>query len=893
MPRLLSQREAAEQRERHAEMQKAADSSTAPARPENTAHTLVQTQSVKEASDNKWDEVQGPLRARISEFADEIIRDGWAGGITLNKKDCPQFVAEVLVYIRKRFYAEVAEDAVAAAVLGRASVVEPAAGPWTRKLTLENLKWVFDTKIRPLTSPHRKELFLCNECPSQSKFYALEAVIQHYAAKHTAALSAGSVIVHWRAEWPEKPPFNPDPKLQMSKPQSNESGNSHHAVARPHPVYGPNTPGTAQSVYFTPSTVPNLDGHLKFTQPNAQPILGGANVGGIAPSQHVQHGQLPLLHSPVPAPASRVAPHSNSREAADAWQGSAPNVTSNIWHAQPNLSSKKKNKAYRSRFDTMVQVVKGVWKKLKGNKNVPSAVRACVVVHNIAKKFQDTYSEAASLDLFIDGLAHHKEMQPIRSISMILCKTCQNSVHTGSKGAVHSFAQLVRHFKAVHVDEAQLSGLASKDWRIDMIQLPDMSVLRQLQGTLKNTVVRDLVADTLPWAFGPGDIQSTSSYPADDAAARSGHGQQQAYSAPAGTKRSAETTNLQPPSQRRDSNAPQRLNMAPPKPNRPDLRSAAEVYGTTRETRSSHATDLYELRNGRQTAAFRPTNFGDHSYGSATGPELPSDRYDRVTEGAHPSSAAKYMMSQSQPRGAPASSNGWTDGRVPPGRTSQPAAPPMPPPVRPDTRFYGEPGAFEPLAASSRENMRPADVSYAYPGREPYYAGEYDPVSDRRGRSRSPRGWARDEHSGRYRERSPMMSVGASSFVARGPLPPSYGGAHLPGYGDAQQHQLAPPAQAYEIVEVRDPRGDYIIKRPIGRVEQSLYAHGTQAVPSAAEPYPRAPMADHHSRGRASTAYGSDTRPVGAALPRPPPRPDFEEYDPRYPAVAAGPRHMG
>jgi hypothetical protein len=73
------------------------------------------------------------------------------------------------------------------------------------------MKWVFDTKVKPNTEPYRKELFLCNACEYPSKYYGFEGVIQHYAAKHTSALSVGSVVVHWKSEWPEYPPFHPDP----------------------------------------------------------------------------------------------------------------------------------------------------------------------------------------------------------------------------------------------------------------------------------------------------------------------------------------------------------------------------------------------------------------------------------------------------------------------------------------------------------------------------------------------------------------------------------------------------------------------------------------------------------------------------------------------------------
>ena len=214
-PRLQAQREEAEQRERD---------------------RLAQTRVIQERFDDRyqgmqvnpevddpeivWEEIQAPLRVRVGGYADEIIRDGWSGGDKVTEDSSPRFAADVLIYVRKRFYAEVAKDEAALRATGREPQSEPLNGPWTRKLVLENMKWVFDTKIKPFTERYRKELFLCNGfgCESNTKFYGFEGVIQHYAAKHTNALSSGSIVVHWRAEWPEEPPFNPDPTAIVAAP---------------------------------------------------------------------------------------------------------------------------------------------------------------------------------------------------------------------------------------------------------------------------------------------------------------------------------------------------------------------------------------------------------------------------------------------------------------------------------------------------------------------------------------------------------------------------------------------------------------------------------------------------------------------------------------------------
>lgn len=187
----------------------------------------------KEISDREWDKFQGPIHARIGGYADEVIRDGWQEGAKVTKENSPRFAAEVLLYVRKRFYNEVAKNEAAARAAGFEPIQDPPNGPYTQRLVLENMKWVCDTKIKPLTDS--RELFLCNGCENNHRFYSFESVLQHYAAKHTTALSSGIIVVNWRAEWPERPPFNPEPDAVMK---------TFHSVA-PSATISPNGPPTS------------------------------------------------------------------------------------------------------------------------------------------------------------------------------------------------------------------------------------------------------------------------------------------------------------------------------------------------------------------------------------------------------------------------------------------------------------------------------------------------------------------------------------------------------------------------------------------------------------------------------------------------------------------------
>ena len=206
-PRLLAQRDHAERRE-HDRVQQTQILS---AKFEERRQQEAQLKDTKERLEREWEDVQAPVRDRLALYADEFVDSNWRRGKSITKDTSPKFAADVLIHVRQRFYDHIAADDAAARAAGQLIKLDPPNGPPTRKLILENMKWLFDSKIKPLTEHFQKELFLCNDCEGNFKFYGFEGVIQHYAAKHTTTLSMGSVVVYWRAEWPEHPPFHPNP----------------------------------------------------------------------------------------------------------------------------------------------------------------------------------------------------------------------------------------------------------------------------------------------------------------------------------------------------------------------------------------------------------------------------------------------------------------------------------------------------------------------------------------------------------------------------------------------------------------------------------------------------------------------------------------------------------
>lgn len=208
-PRLLTQRAYAERREKD----RVEQSQLQQAEYKQRRQQEAQLKETKESLDREWASIQMPIRNQIAEFADEIIETNWARGKSVTKDNSPKFAADVLLYVRKRFYDEVARELEDNKPIGgNFKTDKPDSAP-NRILILENMKWLFDTKIKPLTEHFQKELFLCNGCDGNFKFYGLDSVVQHYAAKHTHDLSLGTQVVHWRAEWPEHPPFHPHPSV--------------------------------------------------------------------------------------------------------------------------------------------------------------------------------------------------------------------------------------------------------------------------------------------------------------------------------------------------------------------------------------------------------------------------------------------------------------------------------------------------------------------------------------------------------------------------------------------------------------------------------------------------------------------------------------------------------
>jgi len=545
-PRLLSQREDAEQRE---------NERLAQARILQEQLTNLQGQlkpESKDLLDRDWDD-QAPLRARIGGYADETIRDAWGGGEKVSRDNSSAFAAEVLIYVRKRFYAEVAKDEAAVRATGREPQMDPPDGPFTKKLTLENMKWVFDTKIKPLTEQYRKELFLCNDCDTNFKFYGFEGVIQHYAAKHTNALSNGSVVVHWKAEWPEYPPFNPEPPSGKNSyyaaapsasvpytapvPQQSYGYNGYQPppvtapmhVSNPHgyqespgpyygnPQFGDQYAGPQNGPYAPPSAYP--DGSQSYpAQQYSAPPPTVSNIGYSEQNQeYSQQGygaQYPsttqsYYTSPHPSqlyPAS--APDSVGQQVPYA-PSSGQYDYSYDQPAAPHPSqfppAPPKTEEYKAQLQEIAKNARNVWDSINGLKDIPGSVKVCTIIYHVLKNSRANFQEDPPLSMIADGLSNNKDMRKVRNINGLLCRACSLGLPGASSAPQKkhfSFPQLVNHFLFIHEQGVSQNGGQVPDWTKDMIELPDLSRLTSIINTPGTSDQKfKLIVEALPEIF--------------------------------------------------------------------------------------------------------------------------------------------------------------------------------------------------------------------------------------------------------------------------------------------------------------------------------------------------------------------------------------------------------
>lgn len=556
-PRLLSQRANAEKREQEQVQQNELLQSESKQR----RHQETQSKDSKESIDRHWDSVQAPVRDKLSVLADAAIDERWLGGRAVTKENSPKFAADVLLYVRQRFYDDIALANGTAAGAGQLIRSDPPNGPSTQTLTLENMKWLFDTKVKPFTEHFQRELFLCNGCDDNFKFYGFEGVIQHYAAKHTSSLSMGSVVVYWRAEWPEEPPFNPEPSPSKSAhykvPSPGAGGSSawnsvEQQGLNPSSGYrtsfeaGPKQPGNGSfahtnTTYHGSQTAPYSDtSHMPVYNQGYHPATVSSTMPDGFPN--------PLIHQP---PHSQLQQWQGNNSAATSTQTATGYEINSPYHAYgyqngysphgiapgtaygtqqsfrapparpPHFDPSRNHAAqltegYQHQMDEMAKQARDVWHGTSNIRNLPASVRIYVVIRHVAARFSEKFSTVPSLAMFLDGLDNNAQMRPVRSLNGLACKTCVTQHNTifasnlqsqppASDRRLYTLPHLLNHFRTIHLEGPQAFANPNSgpdgpryDWTCDMIELPESHLIADL---VHSAGMDDDKLELLAWAF--------------------------------------------------------------------------------------------------------------------------------------------------------------------------------------------------------------------------------------------------------------------------------------------------------------------------------------------------------------------------------------------------------
>lgn len=451
-PKILEEREAAELKAFQWETQLALLRAAVPSSVPNEAFT----RPAKEVYDRDYEIAQEPLRSKLGEYATDHINGYWLQGRSLDPDSAPLFAADVLLHVRKRYNADKEAN-----LLGLESQSKGSTRYGDPFLSLDNMKWVFDNKVRSYTDPLERELFVCAGCAEErkTKWFAFEGLIQHYGAKHTSDFSKGNVVVHWQtAEWPDETPFHENPAVFIK-------------CARKYPASKSN--GRAKG---TPRT--GKDGHPHGSAPDPMLSENPLFSGAAAASGH--NGNHPPAYPPQ----------------GQAYQSGPENPRADFHHA--------------AKVAKLSADAREFWDQLDGVRDLEQAlecVRMQTVIHHTVMRFVERFEHVPNLDLLTDALATNDLMRPIKGTHALACKQCaagasNPKAHERSYFGrildlkLHNISSLVTHFKLSHQPHGSL------DWEQNLIELPEDAIVEELirKPGMDDTKLR-LIDAAFPKAF--------------------------------------------------------------------------------------------------------------------------------------------------------------------------------------------------------------------------------------------------------------------------------------------------------------------------------------------------------------------------------------------------------
>ncbi|KAI5846155.1 hypothetical protein BZA05DRAFT_407092 [Tricharina praecox] len=156
------------------------------------SHTSGRSSNSQKGLAEHSDSVQLSNREKLLTYAGDAIQS-WEG--TLTMESAPAFAAHVLSRCGKQFYADESTR--------------------RKRVTLEDMKYVYDSRVKPKIHQFRTEIFLCDGCSTNLRWWNFESLVQHFSAKHTYSRRGKHPKVDWRADWPEIGPFRADPDKSL------------------------------------------------------------------------------------------------------------------------------------------------------------------------------------------------------------------------------------------------------------------------------------------------------------------------------------------------------------------------------------------------------------------------------------------------------------------------------------------------------------------------------------------------------------------------------------------------------------------------------------------------------------------------------------------------------
>jgi hypothetical protein len=499
-PRLLAQLPAAQQAEANHVSHAASLSSTKPA---DRRFQDANSKEAKEAMDREWEDLQRPIRDKLSAIADDFINQDWDEGRALTLESSPKFAADLLAHVRRKYH-ETANMGNGSPRAQQHGYTDHAAGK--PKLVLENMKWVYDNKIKPLTDQFRKDLFFCNgqDCESSARPYGFEGVVQHFGAKHTHAFSSGNIVVAWReAEWPEETPFNPDP-LSVNPFQ--------HGHGPGAPGYNGHYGGYSRAGTATP----HMPTHMPQASPG--PFYGGGYNGPFHPPQPpgvamagyeynhqfgtpVDHYPYPMGppgyvsqvggHSYMPSPAMNnpaIAPPPPAMPPPPPGHAAQDSVSTNADDAGHSTI------LFDKQVSTVIEMSRDLWNHTTGIKDMTNSLRMYILLHRVISKFHVEFNHEPTLTHFIDAFSNHEIPKGLKLAPGLSCKACQQESSQQLTGAyyakpaerkTYTVLNLLLHFRAVHLAPVPYGSAYgqqhhSMDWKEHMIELPSDRIISGL-----------------------------------------------------------------------------------------------------------------------------------------------------------------------------------------------------------------------------------------------------------------------------------------------------------------------------------------------------------------------------------------------------------------------------